>query len=191
MKITNKIIGISGKIGSGKDYYANFLINRISSSFGIVPDHKKFAEKVKEVTAVITNKPIDMMYTQKGKNEFIPIFGETIGTMQQLIGTEIFRKYDQDFWIKATFSDYEEGTSVIVSDVRFKNEADYILKKGGILIRLEGDPMHIRTKSTRNLNHISETDLDYYDKFTIVHENKIGDVSVELLWQKLLNLNLS
>jgi len=188
MKITNKIIGISGKMGSGKDYYADFLINRISSEFGIVPDHRKFAEKVKEVTAIVTNKPLDLMYTQKGKNEFIPIFEETIGTLQQIIGTEIFRKYDQDFWIKATFSDYDKDMSIVISDVRFKNEADYILNKGGILIRLVGDPMHIRDKSTRDLNHQSETDLDDYDKFTIVHENKIGDISAELLWQKLLNL---
>lgn len=189
MKIQNTIIGISGKIGSGKDYYADFLIDRISKTFNVVPYHKKFAEKVKEVTAVVTNKPIEMMYNQDGKNEYIPAFDTTVGEMQQIVGTDIFRAYDNDFWVKATLSDYEEGMSAIISDVRFKNEADAILEMGGILIRLQGDPMHIRANSKRDLTHPSEIDLDDYDNFTIVHNNKIGDISLEILWNELLKLN--
>lgn len=188
MKIQNKLIGISGKIGSGKDFYADFIMKKISSTYGIVPDHRKFAEKVKEVTAVITNKPLETMYTQNGKNEFVPMFNATVGEMQQIIGTNIFRKYDNDFWVKVTLSDYEEGMSMIISDVRFKNEADFIINMGGILIRLEGDPLNIRANSSRDMTHQSETDLDDYDKFTIVHYNEVGPISPEFLWNRLINL---
>lgn len=188
MKLSNKIIGISGKLGSGKDYVADFLINEISQKYNIVPDHRKFAEKVKEITAIVTNKPLETMYTQEGKNAVIAAFNSTAGKMQQIIGTEIFRTYDPDFWIKATLSDYEPEMSIIISDVRFKNEADSILKLGGILIRLNGDPMNIRKNTTRNINHPSECDLDDYDKFNIIYDNKVGNISLVVLWNKLMDL---
>lgn len=188
MNLSNKIIGISGKLGSGKDYVTDFLINEISQKYNIVPDHRKFAEKVKEITAIVTNKPLETMYTHEGKNAVIAAFNTTAGRMQQIIGTEIFRAYDTDFWIKATMSDYEPNMSIIVSDVRFKNEADYILNLGGILIRLNGDPMDIRKNTTRDINHPSECNLDDYDKFTIIHNNKVGNISLVVLWNKLMNL---
>ena len=100
--------------------------------------------------------------------------------------SHIFRAYDEDFWIKATLSDYEPGQCVIISDVRFKNEANYILKLGGIVIRLTGDPMYIRKNSKRDMTHPSECDLDDFDKFTIIHNNVFGEISADMFW---VNIN--
>ena len=189
MYLGNKLIGISGKIGSGKDFYADYLIEKIFKEYNIYPDHRKFAEKVKLVTSVITDIPEKQMYTHDGKEIYLESFGKTVGEMQQIIGTDIFRAYDNDFWVKATLNDYEPDQCVIVSDVRFTNEANYIKNLGGILIRLDGDPMYIRKNSKRDMTHPSECDLDNYEEFDIVHNNMIGDISPQILWNNLINLS--
>jgi len=187
MKDFNLIIGISGKIGSGKDFMADFIYNKIMNEFNKLADMRKFADKVKEVSAVISDQPLDYMYIQEKKNIYLPVFNLTIGELQQIIGTEIFRRYDENFWIKSAFQNNDYGL-VIISDVRFKNEADFIKKENGILIRLEGDPMNVRKNSKRNLNHISETDLDDYKHFDIIYHNELNSVKIENFWDDVKKL---
>jgi hypothetical protein len=138
-------------------------------------------------------------YTQDDKNVYIPMWNKTIGECLQLIGTELFREhFDNDTWVKALFSTkgkecIERNHILVVPDLRFINEADAILEKGGIIIRLEGDPLDIRKNSKRNLNHISETALDDYQKFTKVVKNEVADLEIfktkvkevidEFVWQ--------
>jgi hypothetical protein len=64
---------------------------------------------------------------------------------------------DKDFWI--------------ITDVRFKNEAEIIKKRGGIIIRLNGDPNNSRVGDDRNMSHQSEIDLDGYDRFDYIYDN--------------------
>ena len=66
----------------------------------------------------------------------------------------------------------------ILDDVRFKEEADYVKKMGGKLIRLEGDPGNILKDCTRDLTHVSETDLDDYEDFDLVinTNNYVGKI---------------
>jgi len=123
-------------------------------------------------------------YTQDQKNIIIKQFNKTIGETLQLVGTDLFRdNYDTDIWVKSFFNeelDYKlsHGKIIVVPDVRFVNEADYILQEGGFLIRLEGDPMGVRENSLRDLNHISETNLDDYTKFSKVIYNDKKDIEV-------------
>jgi hypothetical protein len=123
-------------------------------------------------------------YTQKDKNVYLPTWGKTVGECLQLIGTELFRvHFDKDTWVKSLFSTYGDAclkrdNILIIPDVRFPNEADLILEKGGILIRLEGDPTNTRLNSSRDLNHISETALDDYKNFTKIITNDIPDINI-------------
>ncbi len=121
-------------------------------------------------------------YTQDQKNINIPQFNKTIGETLQLIGTDLFRdNYDIDIWVKSFFNSslnekLNDGKIIVIPDVRFKNEADYILDNGGYLIRLEGDPMKIRENSLRDLTHKSEIDLDNYSKFDKIIYNNNKDI---------------
>ena len=77
--------------------------------------------------------------------------------------------FGEDIWIKALFRDYFGDTIIghqywIITDVGYKNEADYIKNKGGILIK-------INRNTGYNDNHISEIDLDDYDKFDYIVDN--------------------
>ncbi len=167
------VIGISGKIGSGKTTFSKMLIDRLSKE-GIIAKEKSFAEKLKTIASIISGLPIEDMYSQEGKNKIIPSFNMTVGQMQQKIGTEVFRdNFDQDVWIKALFNSYDKENDVwIISDVRFENEADAILNmESSILIRIEGDPAGVNKTSTRDKSHPSETALDNFPKFRYIIEN--------------------
>lgn len=55
--------------------------------------------------------------------------------------------------------------------MRFPNEAEAIKAKGGILIRIEGDPQKQQGDGTRDDSHPSETALDNYDGFDFIIQN--------------------
>jgi hypothetical protein len=64
----------------------------------------------------------------------------------------------------------------LVTDVRFKNEAEYIKRMGGKIIRIEAPERNknliIRQKlDPLTINHISETDLDKYYGFDLILDN--------------------
>jgi len=188
-----KIIGISGKIGSGKDTFAELLAEQLK---GNVERHA-LADKLRLITEIVSginmttthevNKPFCnniRNYTQDQKNIVIKQFNKTIGETLQLVGTELFRdNYDTDIWVKSFFNEeledkLNDGKIIVIPDVRFVNEANYILQEGGYLIRLEGDPMGVRENSLRDLNHISETNLDDYTNFSKVIYNDERDIQV-------------
>ena len=73
--------------------------------------------------------------------------------------------FGSDIWVKAMFARCSKYQFVIVPDVRFKNEADIIHQRGGLLIRVEGDPTKARETDGRDLTHVSEVDLDDYAHF--------------------------
>lgn len=168
------IIGISGKIGSGKDTVAQYIIDNMQL---FKFQQKSFAYNLKHISAIISGKSVDSMFTQEGKNVKLPMYNDiSVGELQQIIGTDLFREeFDEDVWIKSLFASYDKANdNWVVSDVRFENEAETIRKMGGILVRLEGDPTGIRANSNRNMNHASETDLDDYEHFDIVFRTEPG-----------------
>lgn len=201
-----KLLGVSGKIGSGKDTFAELLATQL---YGKVERHA-LADNLRLITEIISGikmttthesgKPFCneiKNYTQDQKNINISMFGKTVGETLQLVGTELFRdNYDTDIWVKSFFNEdlfnkINDGKIIIIPDVRFINEADYILKQGGYLIRLEGDPINIRKNSLRDMNHISETNLDNYDKFDKIIVNNEGlDILKSIVNELIIELNL-
>ena len=176
----------------GKDTFAELLAEQL---YGKVERHA-LADKLRLITEIVSgvrmttthevNKPFCneiRNYTQDQKNIVIKQFNKTIGETLQLVGTDFRDNYDTDIWVKSLFNEeldekLNDGKIITVPDVRFINEADFILQEGGYLIRLEGDPMGVRENSLRDLNHISEINLDNYTKFDKVIYNDKKDINV-------------
>jgi hypothetical protein len=176
-------IGISGKLGSGKDTAAEYFVSHLDCPAQIC----RFADRLKQMTALLTSTPVDIQYTREGKQVVPPGFADSLGTLQQKLGMAMREYIHRDVWVHAALSPYLSpdpsgsdtsgaAVAVIVPDVRFKNEAQFLKEHGGILIRIEGDPTGVRRSDSanadaRDLNHISETDLDAYQGFDAVIYN--------------------
>lgn len=167
------VIGISGKIGSGKDAFAELFIKHVAEEYGHIFENKKFAYNLKKIVSILTGVSMTDVLSREGKLKYLPEWGMTIGEMQQKVGTEGIRNnIHNDAWVLSLFGTYKEDQDFwIVTDVRFKNEAEIIKKKGGIIIRLSGDPLNSKAGDDRNMRHQSEIDLDDYKDFDYVYHN--------------------
>lgn len=83
----------------------------------------------------------------------------------QCIGTQCFRElFGDDFWVNRTLKDAD---NLIISDLRFRNEYDAVIKNNGICIYID--------RGIEPGNHKSEREVfDMYNegKFSIVINNK-------------------
>ncbi len=187
------VIGVSGKIGSGKDTFAELFITYVKYKYGIIFENKKFAYNLKKIVSILTGNSMEDMLSREGKLKYLPEWGMTIGEMQQKIGTEAIRNnIHPDAWVLSLFGTYRKNDDFwIITDVRFKNEANIIKERGGIVIRLNGDPLNSKSGDNRNMEHQSEIDLDDYDGFDYIYDN-IPPISnlqdfVQKIAEKVLN----
>ena len=101
------IIGISGKIGAGKDTVAGIIrelggVSKNSVDWQIM----KFAGKLKERIAVTWGINVYTLEDQHTKTKLSPL-GITWRELMQKEG-EKMREIDEDYWVKALMSHYEE-----------------------------------------------------------------------------------
>lgn len=181
------IIGISAKMGCGKTTLAQHLQNLLARdhAFGEgVPVLRAFGDPLKQEVAEAFGFPLEHCYTTGGKSASFPFvsgrnnvedmalrhFGTGHATVRELMqwyGTDYRRAEDKDYWTKAFDSyvaqDLRMGNHLIVHDVRFENEAEWVLRKGGIMLRLEP---YDGWQPGDFAGHASETALDEWPRFT-------------------------
>jgi len=183
------IIGISGKIGSGKSHIAR-QIQYYFSDYDF--QRKSFGYDIKKIVSYMTGINLKTVLSRKAKTIYLPEWDLTIGQMFQKIGTDCMRNnLHPDSWILSLFSKCSNNQNYVIDDVRFFNEADAIKERGGIIIRLNGDPKNIRATDKRDPNHRSEVELDNYNKFDIIFENHLSaniDELMELIKVKISDI---
>lgn len=88
----------------------------------------------------------------------------------QQVGTELFRTHiDPDVWVKSLARRYqaESNVSLLVTDLRFKNEAVAIHNLGGLVVKCERNLPFDPVMDT----HRSEVDLEDYKDWDYVLDN--------------------
>lgn len=96
--------------------------------------------------------------TDDQKNELVDCCWEnkqlTAREVMQFVGTDIFRKMQNNVWASATIKKIQNDNLdiAIIADCRFPNEVNAIKNAGGYVIKLMRNPF--------NSNHSSETALD-------------------------------
>lgn len=191
------LLGISGKRGAGKDLLASYFVNK----YGFLK--VSFAEELKRqvrehfnLTTEHTDGALkEVMLADYLKGKYHDSMGNLVieyWTPRDIMVAygQFFRQFDRDWWIKQAFKKIEgfevmaeRGVATnyarfVISDLRFKNEAEAIKEKGGIVVRLERKPELNIYKGA--LTDVSETDLDDYDfDLTLGKDANIGPEDLE------------
>jgi dephospho-CoA kinase len=114
-----KLIGFTGKMQNGKSLSAS-LIKNINNNYQIC----SFGNRVKEIA------------TELGWNGKKDKNGRKI---LQYLGTEVGRLIDDKYWINELDKYIKDNDLkyILIDDVRFQNELNYIKNNGGIIIHIE------------------------------------------------------
>ena len=205
------IIGINGKIGSGKDTVGKIIQRLLYTNKDQSSEIKKFAGKLKQIASLLTSVPVERFEDQDFKQSYLgeqwaktpvaPLSDATLfdkvdlnnlmtyRELLQKLGTEAMREgLHTNVWVNALFADYNatgynykgcenkviqgewEYPNWIITDMRFENELEAIVKKGGITIRV------VRPGTVVG-NHPSETALDgFIMHYEIINDGTIKDL---------------
>ena len=165
-----KILGITGKMFSGKDTVAEFIHfafrnSRITS----------FAYPMKQMMIDYFGFTYDDLYTVEGKNRYNEFWGMTNREALQKIGTECFRNnFHVDTWLKTMEVNIRNDLTpiIIIPDVRFLNEAELIHALGGSILKIVRDDV---VRDPNQMTHASETMIDQipYDMLLVNDRDRV------------------
>lgn len=127
-----KLIGISGAAGTGKDTLADHL------HYGYAYAKYAMAGPMKRMLAAMLQVPYQRWEDRDWKERPL-ICGKSPRQLAQTLGTEWGREaVHPDLWIALFRKEWERykyiPTGVVISDVRFENEAKMIRELGGVVI---------------------------------------------------------
>ncbi len=166
-----KLVGLTGKAGSGKDTAAQ----------GLTDHHvMKFAEGVYDGVWAL-NPYLMTLAGDIRLQHFVEQVGwdkakehPEVRRFLQAYGTEAGRDiHGPDCWVNAWKRKYLSYTgNVVVTDVRFPNEADAIKELGGVVIEIMGPPRRGGVDST----HSSEAGIGRRADMTLVNEGTVEEL---------------
>jgi hypothetical protein len=123
------MIGISGYARSGKDTFGESL-QKILGHYGIKS----------KTYALATQLKFDINFLTEGDfgiNAFTKDSEEKKIIRPLLVGYgEAWRRADPEHWLSIVDSNLEPRTLPIITDIRYENEADYVLKNQGFLLSI-------------------------------------------------------
>lgn len=168
------ILGLSGYARSGKDTFADILVDKY--------DFKKvaFADKLRDCVYalnpyVVSEYSLNTLHLQEvidhyGWNGYKNTpWGEDIRRVIQNMGTEVGRDIlGPNIWVDATMNSLPPEENIVFTDCRFPNEADAVRNSDGALVR-------ISRPGVKPVNaHTSETQLDDYDfDYRVVNDSTV------------------
>lgn len=192
------IIGLSGLKGSGKDTVGAYLVKEHKF------ERRSFADPLKKSFAALFDIPMweienfkndDTVFVTVGnKNEpdilkdltvdatlpnhmWSPIRELTFREGLQRYGDESHRDvFGTDFWVDLTLpvGGYYTGRAIVVTDVRYINEAARVEELGGYIVRIERPGSIVDP-------HSSETEQAQI----VPHYKLVNDDSIELLYNEV------
>jgi len=139
-----QIIGFSGKARSGKDTAGLFTSHWLAEYRSHRIHRQNFADALKSYCAEKYYISINYFYDDKLKESLHPDWGVTPRAILQFEGTEATRdiigklvpSIGENFWIHRLEIELLKVANdyAIICDVRFQNEADWILSKPGSML---------------------------------------------------------
>lgn len=141
------ILGLGHRARHGKDTVARAIVQHCAQQ-GIYAKQYGFADALKAHCRVA--------------------FGmrEKDAPLLQMVGTDLYRRQDSNIWVRVLMDTIAEQQPevAIITDVRFPNEADEIVARGGRLVKVErrNTDGSLWVATDRDPNHPSEIALTNY-----------------------------
>ena len=161
------IIGLSGYAQSGKDTVAELLC--LNYGYKRVSFADPMREALMRLNPVINSQPLACLVDDYGWD--VAKSNPEVRRLLQVFGTEVGREmFGENFWVDLAFKQAPQQR-VVFTDVRFPNEAQAIIDKGGQVWRVQREghkPVNLHTSETAMdnwrfddliLNHGSIDDL--------------------------------
>lgn len=170
------IIGLTGKAGVGKDLFSELIKKHLDSAESFA-----FAKPIKEAAKILFNFTDEQLYDQIKKEEIDIRWKKSPRQILQWLGTDILREHiDQDFFIKCIKQKIENSDKnfIIVTDVRFPNEAEFIRSMDGKVVKI----IRPNAVTTEHNGHITEQGIA--DK--LIDEIIINDGTIEDFENKII-----
>ena len=163
------IIALSGKKGSGKDTVANMLEYYFKDYHHQRLHKVAFADPVREIASIIASTPQVHFIDRYWKEQ--PVSSSDKRSPREylrLVGQSLKSALGSDVWIRVmdtrvfTFN----TKNCVITDVRFRNELDYVKEKGAFLIKIERD-------GCEGDDDVSETEMDGFkdEEFDLIIKN--------------------
>jgi hypothetical protein len=172
IKKSYNLIGLTGYAQSGKDTLASILVEKYGYS------RIAFADKIRDflygVNPMVACSPtgylrdlVNLVGWDEAKKE------PQVRRLLQDLGISARDLIDENIWINAALNSVESTDRVVITDVRFENEANMIRSLGGQIWR-------VKRPGVEAVNsHISETQLDGYKVEQIfVNSGSIQDLEL-------------
>lgn len=158
--VNKMLVGISGPAGSGKDTIGDWFVKNYEF------DRYAMASALKAgMAAMGFPEPSD----REAKEQPIPGFSFTWREAAQRLGTEWGRGLDPNIWVKLAQNRINNiDNSVVITDIRFENEAAMIRKMGGQMLFVTGR----RAELGPNQAHASEAGIKFHPIKDILINNQ-------------------
>lgn len=154
------LIAFCGLARSGKDTAANFLV---AATGGY---RYAFADPIK---AMIVPLGIDMSdpYWDAHKEEVIPALGVSPRRILQTLGTDWGRSIiNPELWVILAHQRLlRSGPGMVISDLRFENEAAWVRRHGGRVVHIT------RACCAAVESHVSESGVDILPEDLVISNN--------------------
>lgn len=189
-----ELIGIGGCMQSGKDTIAKIIMElRKDKPWKIL----RFADAVKDIVCILLNctrndlEDINFKNKELGKewdnniiknNSYTASIKMTPRKLLQLIGTECGRNIiHPDIWVnclKKKYYQFRNQYNIIIPDLRFDNEANFVKENNGKIIIVERENI-INSESIKS--HSSENSLTIDQNYSIIKNNgTISDLTIQI-----------
>lgn len=160
-----RIIGLAGAARAGKDTLADMI------AIHLAYQRDRFASPIYDCIGLITGLGYEELQTKKDQVD--PLFGKSPRVMLQTLGTEWGRDMiDPEIWVHSMQARHPTG-GVVISDVRFRNEADWIRSREGVTLYVFRPGQKIIAES----GHASENGVTADDcDLSVVNGGTIDDL---------------
>jgi hypothetical protein len=130
------ILGFCGAAGAGKDTVAQYIYE-YAGPLGSAR-RLAFAEPMRDMLLAL-GIPEKYMYDRELKEQPVPGFGRSYRQLAQTLGTEWGRQlHGENFWVNALAARVAKAKEdiILISDVRFPNEVEWLHRTGGFLVKV-------------------------------------------------------